>query len=101
MVSGGADYYREDKSPTARQVKSPPAMQETQETPVPSLGWEDPLEKEMATHSSILACENSTDRRASQATVQLVTKELDTSERLSTHIEKKTVTSFHHEEVTH
>ena len=32
-------------------------MQETQETRVQSLGWEDPLEKEMATHSSILACE--------------------------------------------
>ena len=30
-------------------------MQETQEMPVPSLGQEDPLEKEMATHSSILA----------------------------------------------
>ena len=30
-------------------------MQETQETQVRSLGWEDPLEKEMATHSSILA----------------------------------------------
>ena len=29
-----------------------PAMQETR---VHSLGWEDPLEKEMATHSSILA----------------------------------------------
>ena len=26
-----------------------------QETQVPSLGWEDPLEKEVATHSSILA----------------------------------------------
>ena len=26
-----------------------------QETPVPSLGWEDPLQKEMATHSSLLA----------------------------------------------
>ena len=35
-------------------VKSPRAMQETQ---VQSLGWEDPLEKEMATHSSILAWE--------------------------------------------
>ena len=33
-------------------VKNPPAMQETQ---VRSLGWEDPLEKGMATHSSILA----------------------------------------------
>ena len=28
-----------------------------QETQVPFLGWEDPLEKEMATHSSILALE--------------------------------------------
>ena len=27
-----------------------------QETPVPALGQEDPLEKEMATHSGILAC---------------------------------------------
>ena len=32
-------------------VKNPPAIQETQ---VQSLGWEDPLEKEMATHSRIL-----------------------------------------------
>ena len=29
-------------------------MQETKETSVQSLGWEDPLEKEMATHSRIL-----------------------------------------------
>ena len=36
----------------AQLVKSPPAMRETW---VQSLGWEDPLEKEMATHSSILA----------------------------------------------
>ena len=33
-------------------VKNPPVMQETQ---VYYLGWEDPLEKEIATHSSILA----------------------------------------------
>ena len=33
-------------------IKSPPAVQETW---VRSLGWEDPLEKEMPTHSSILA----------------------------------------------
>ena len=32
-----------------------PAMQETQETRVRSLGREDPLEESMATHSSILA----------------------------------------------
>ena len=36
----------------AQTVKNLPAMQETQ---VRSLGWEDPLEKEMATHFSILA----------------------------------------------
>ena len=40
----------------AQQIKNLPAMQETQETQVQSLGWEDPLEKEMATHSGILAC---------------------------------------------
>ena len=39
----------------AQWVKNPSAIQETQETWVPSLGWEDPLEEEMATHSSILA----------------------------------------------
>ena len=36
----------------AQLVKNPPAIRETW---VPSLGWEDPLEKETATHSSILA----------------------------------------------
>ena len=36
----------------AQLIKNPPAMQETW---VRSLGWEDPLEKGMATHSSILA----------------------------------------------
>ena len=36
----------------AQTVKRLPTMQETW---VLSLGWEDPLEKEMATHSSILA----------------------------------------------
>ena len=38
-------------------VKNLPAKQETQETPVPSLVQKDPLEKEKATHSSILAWE--------------------------------------------
>ena len=48
-------------------VKNLPAMQETW---VQSLGQEDPLEKEMATHSSTLSClENSMDRGAWQATV--------------------------------
>ena len=39
----------------AQWVENPLAVQETQETQVQSLGWEDPLEKGMATHSSILA----------------------------------------------
>ena len=38
----------------AEMVKNLPAMQETW---VQSLGWEDPLEKEVETHSSILAWE--------------------------------------------
>ena len=35
--------------------KESPAVRETQETRVPSLGWEDPLEKGVTTHSSTLA----------------------------------------------
>ena len=38
-------------------VKNPPTVQELQETQVQSLGQEDPLEAEMATHSSVLAWE--------------------------------------------
>ena len=36
-------------------VKNPPASQEKQVATGLILGWEDPLEEEMATHSSILA----------------------------------------------
>ena len=43
-------------------VKNLPLMQETQETQIQSLYWEDPLKKEMATHSSCLG--NPTDRGA-------------------------------------
>ena len=39
----------------AKRVKNPPVIQELQKTQVPSLGWEDPWEEEMATHSRILA----------------------------------------------
>ena len=39
----------------AQWVKNLPAMQETQEMMVRSLGWKDPLEEGMATCSSILA----------------------------------------------
>ena len=43
--------------PVAQWVKNPPAMQETQETQVPSLGQEEPLKEEMAAHFSILSWE--------------------------------------------
>ena len=45
----------------AQMVKHLPAMWETW---VQSLGWEDPLEENMATHSSILAWRIPMDRRA-------------------------------------
>ena len=41
----------------AQGVRNLPLMQETQEMLVRSLGQEDPLEKEMETHSKILAWE--------------------------------------------
>ena len=41
----------------AQRINNLPAMQDTQETWVQSLGWEDPLKEEMATHFSILARE--------------------------------------------
>ena len=50
------------------------------ETGVQSLGREDLLEKEMATHASILAWEISMDRGAWWATVHGVAKELDMTE---------------------
>ena len=55
----------------AQMVKNPPAVWETW---VRSLGKEDPLEKEMATDSSILAWRIPTDRGAWWATVHGVTK---------------------------
>ena len=50
-------------SRVAQMIKNPPAMQETW---VPSLGWEDPLEEGMATHTSIHAWRISTDRGQSR-----------------------------------
>ena len=63
--------------PGILELKNLPAMQETQ---VPTLGGEDPMEEEMATHSSILAWRIPwTDG----ATVHGVAKELDTIEWLN------------------
>ena len=52
-------------------IKNLPAMQETQ---VQSLGQEDPLQKRLTTHSSILAWRIPMDRGAWQATVHGFTK---------------------------
>ena len=71
--------------PDGPMVKNPPAMQEPQETQVQSLAWEYPLEECMATHSSILAWENSMDRGAWWAIVHRVTKSRTRLKRLSTH----------------
>ena len=54
-------------------------MQENQETQVRSLGREDPLKKEMATHSKILAQEIPWTEETGGATVNGVTKESDTT----------------------
>ena len=43
--------------PAGSAVENPPVMQDMQEMWVQSLGWDDPLEEEMAIHSSILARE--------------------------------------------
>ena len=55
----------------AQTVKS---LHEMQETQVQSLGKEDPLEKEIATYSSIVAMENPMDRGAWQATMHGVAR---------------------------
>ena len=74
-------------------VKNSPTMQETW---VPFLGWEDPLEKSMATHSSILAWR--IPRTEEPGRLQSMgCKELDMTERLSLHLGKgfrKTATKF-------
>ena len=55
-------------------VKILPAVPETQEMQVRSLGWEDRLEEGLATHSNILAWRISVDRGAWRAIVHRVAK---------------------------
>ena len=71
----------------AQVVKNPP---EVQETWVQSLGWEDPLKKGMATHSSILVWRIPMDREAWQATAHGVTKSWTLlSDKAQEHKERK------------
>ena len=62
-------YPPQDSWPSleAQMVKKPLAMQETW---VPLLGWEDPLEEGMVTYTSILAWRIPMDREAWRATIQ-------------------------------
>ena len=62
-------------------VKNLPAILETQ---VQSLGWEDPLEEEMATHSSILP-EESHEQRSLKGYSPWVRKESNMTEQLHFH----------------
>ena len=63
-------------------LKNLPTMQETQKLQVGSLSWEDPLQEEMATHSSILAWKSPKDRVARWSAVHRVAKRRT---RLNTH----------------
>ena len=81
----GYPFQYSSASLVAQTVKNLPAMQETQ---VRSLGWEDPLVKGMAPHSSVFAWRIPMDGGAWWAAVHAVAKwgcnESDTTERLST-----------------
>ena len=72
-LGGGIGYPLQYSRATlvAQMVKNPPAIQEPW---VRSLGWEDPLEEGMATHSSILAWRIPMDRGVWWATVYGVAK---------------------------
>ena len=64
-------YFHDEASLVAQMVKNPPVMWVTW---VRFLGWEDPLEEGMATHSSILVWTIPMDRGAWQATVHGVAR---------------------------
>ena len=67
----GTENKQDKASLVAQMVKNLPTMQETW---VRSLGWEDPPEEGMATHSSILAWRIPMDSRAWRAIVDGVAK---------------------------
>ena len=67
----------------AQWVKNMPAMQETQEMQVQSLGWEDPLEEDNPLQYSFL--ENPMDRRAWWAIVHRLAKSWTQLKQLISH----------------
>ena len=67
-------------------VKNLPAMQKAKETQVQSLGWEDPLEEGMTTHSSILAYRIPWTEEPGGLQVHRVEKSQTQQKRLSTHV---------------
>ena len=69
--------------PSGSVVKNLPAIQETQETPVQSLGWEDLLKEEMATYFSILVWKKSCGQRRLVGCSPWGRKESDMTQRLS------------------
>ena len=72
--------------PSGSVVKNLPAVQETQETQVWSLGQEEPLDEKMATHSNILAWKIPWTEEPGRLQ-SMGSWELDTAERLNTHID--------------
>ena len=78
-------FALQEASLVAETVKNMPTMWETL---VCSLGWEDPLEESLATHSNILTWRIPIDRGAWPAAVHGVHKELDTTERLTLSLHK-------------
>ena len=74
----------------AQTIQNLPTIQESR---IQSLGWEDPLEEGMATHSSILAWKIPMDRGGWRATVHGVAKsQTQLSERLA--VQKLTQCSY-------
>ena len=69
----------------AQWVENTPAMQGMQEMWARSLGWEDPLEEEMATHGSIFLLGESHRQGSLAGYSPQGRKELDTTEAMHTH----------------
>ena len=79
-------------------VKNPPVVLEMQEMWVPPLGWEDPLEKGMATHFGILGWRIPQTRGAWLAIFHGVANsrtQLSTPVRMHTHMRARTHTHTH------